>query len=246
MSSSVNTGNELSALTGTLATGDEPSKKRVKLKDYDLMPAQMLNCMGASGVETVSLEILTKAMAKGNKAAVYFTEFCDEMDARKGIAVSRLAEVQLAAGVRLKQPLYRNQLLPELYEAAMDEFATLEPSFKTLMGKSIRLQSAGESAGSVAYGSNTAGRVPSEVNAAAKRVYEWTLAPTSKWRSLLTLLGAGGLFYSTAVHEKVNRAYVKYGLDEQVTEEQYVGWCKGRLCPNAPDEQDDLVGLAGG
>ena len=59
----------------------------------------------------------------------------------------------------------------------------------------------------------------------------------------MTPLGAGGLFYCTAVHEKVNRAYIKYGLDEQVTEEQYAGWCKGRLCPDAPNEQDDLVGL---
>ena len=69
--------NELSELTGALKTGDEPKKKRLKLKGYDLVPAQMLNCMGASGVETVSLEKLAKAMAKGNKAAIYFTEFCD-------------------------------------------------------------------------------------------------------------------------------------------------------------------------
>ena len=68
--------------------------------------AQMLNCMGASGVETVPLDKLAKAMAKGNKAAIYFTEFCDDLASRKGIAVSRLAEIQLAAGARLSLPIY--------------------------------------------------------------------------------------------------------------------------------------------
>ena len=125
----------------------------------------------------------------------------------------------------------------------MGEFAELEPSFKELMGKDIQLQSAGESAGSIAYGSRTQGRVPTEVQEAAKIIWDWTLEPRSKWRSLITLLGAGGLFYCTAVHEKVNRAYLKHGQAESVTEEQYAGWCKERLCPDAPTEQDDLAGL---
>ena len=133
--------------------------------------------------------------------------------------------------------------MPELYEAAMKEFEELEPSFKKLMGKDIQLQSAGESAGSIAYGSKTQGKVPTEVDEAAKIIYKWTLEPRSKGRSLVTLLGAGGLFYCTAVHEKVNRAYLKHGQDASVTEEQYAGWCKERLCPDAPTEQDDLAGL---
>ena len=39
---------------------------------------------------------------------------------------------------------------------------------------------------------------------------------------------------------KQNRAYLKYGLDERVTEEQYA---VRRLCPGTVNEQDDLVGL---
>ena len=77
-------------------------KKRVKLKGYDLMQAQMLNCMGASGVETIPLngkealplDGVTAAMAKGNRAAAYFTEFYDEPAPRKGIAISRVAELE--------------------------------------------------------------------------------------------------------------------------------------------------------
>ena len=113
------------------------------------------------------------------------------------------------------------------------------------MGKDIQLQSSGESAGSIAYGSKSQGKAPKAVEDAAKIIYDWTLGPRSKWRSLVTLLGAGGLFYCTAVHEKVNRAYIKHGLAEPVTEEQYAGWCNARLCPDAPNEQDDLAGLMG-
>ena len=234
---------ELSELKDALKPSEEPRKKRHKMKNYDLMPAQVLNPMGASGVETVSLEAMAKTMAKGNKSVLYFTEFCDEHDARKGVAVSRLSEIQLAAGVRLRLQIYKDQLLPELYDAAMAEFATLEPSFKQLYGKDIQLTSTGESVGSIAYGSKTTGRVSAEVRDAAETIWNWTRQPTSRWRSLITLLGAGGLFYNTAVHEKVNRAYLTHGQDEPVTEEQYAGWCKERLCPDAPTECDDLAGL---
>ena len=152
--------NELSELAGTLKTNGEPKKKRQKLKGYDLVPAQMLNCMGASGVETVTLEKLATAMAKGNKMAIYFTEFCDDLGSRKGIAVSRLAEVQLAAGERLSQDIWKAHLKPVLYQAAMLEFADLKPSFTVLMGKDIQLQSTGESAGSIAYGSKSQVKCP--------------------------------------------------------------------------------------
>ena len=234
---------ELSELASTLKTNGEPKKKRQKLKGYDLVPAQMLNCMGASGVETVTLEKLAKAMAKGNKMAIYFTEFCDDLGSRKGIAVSRLAEVQLAAGERLGQDIWKAHLKPVLYQAAMLEFETLKPSFTVLMGKDIQLQSTGERTGSIAYGSKSQSKVPREVDAVAKVIYNWTLQQTSKWRSLVTLLSAGGLFYCTAVHEKVNRAYIKHGMGGSVTLDNYQAWCKARLCPENPDELDDLAGI---
>ena len=68
--------NELSELAEHL-TKASGSKKRRKLKTYDLVPAQLLNSMGVSGVETITLEKLATAMSKGNKMAIYFTEFCD-------------------------------------------------------------------------------------------------------------------------------------------------------------------------
>ena len=111
--------NELSELADTLTTTGGSKKKRQKLKSYDLVPAQMLNSMGVSGVETVTLEKLATAMSKGNKMAIYFTEFCDDLGSRKGIAVSRLAEVQLAAGERLSMDIWRVHVKEVLYQAAM-------------------------------------------------------------------------------------------------------------------------------
>ena len=236
--------NELSELAEHL-TKASGSKKRRKLKTYDLVPAQLLNSMGVSGVETITLEKLATAMSKGNKMAIYFTEFCDDMGSRKGIAVSRLAEVQLAAGERLSMDIWRVHVKEVLYQAAMTEFASLKPSFTMLMGKNIHLQATGESAGSIAYGSTNRGRPPTEVEAAAKIIYNWTLQHTSKWRSLVTLLSAGGLFYCTAVHEKVNRAYIKHGMEGSVTLDKYQAWCRARLCPVDPDELDDLAGISG-
>ena len=44
------------AVTQEADPAPKPTARRVKLKPYDLMPAQMLNPMGASSVETIALE----------------------------------------------------------------------------------------------------------------------------------------------------------------------------------------------
>ena len=56
----------------------EPAKKRTCLRHYDLVPAQMLNPMGASGIEQAPLKTLWETMQKGNKATSYFSEYCSE------------------------------------------------------------------------------------------------------------------------------------------------------------------------
>ena len=47
----------------------EPKAKRSKLRPYDLLPGQLLNPMGASGVDKIELEKLAKVQGTGNKAA---------------------------------------------------------------------------------------------------------------------------------------------------------------------------------
>ena len=87
---------ELAAIEGALVNSEEPKAKRTKLKPYDLLPAQMLNSMGGSGVETIDLAKLALVQAKGDKATQYYTEICDELASRKGIALSRMKGAKAA------------------------------------------------------------------------------------------------------------------------------------------------------
>ena len=66
----------------------EPAAKRTKLRHYDLLPAQVLNAMGCSGIEAVELMALWGKMQAGNKTAASFYEFCFDSSERHGIALS--------------------------------------------------------------------------------------------------------------------------------------------------------------
>ncbi len=183
----------------------------------------------------------TDAMANGNKAASFFGDSCDPLSKRKGVAISRLSEVQLLNGEQLQQEDYKKHINKELYNAAMAEFTALEPSFKVLMGKGISMDDDDtvETVGRIAYGSssNKDYKKAEDVNQAVKVVYEWLEQPASKLRSLTALLSGGALFYVASVHEKCHRAYINHGYtkddkQEKVTEEDYAAWARARLCNN--------------
>ena len=53
---SVGVGNQCDPVTRGADPAPRPKARRLKLKPYDLMPAQILNPMGASSVETIALE----------------------------------------------------------------------------------------------------------------------------------------------------------------------------------------------
>ena len=61
-----------------------PAAKRVRLKVYDLAPAQALNSMGVSRIESIGLLELEKMLSAGNKAAKFFSECADDDPERKG------------------------------------------------------------------------------------------------------------------------------------------------------------------
>ena len=128
--------------------------------------------MGESGIQTASLEKLAKAMAAGNKAALFFNELCDEDSQRKGVSISRFAEVWLKVGAKLKDKNYATYLDKKLYDAAMKEWTDLEASMKVLMGKGISMDDeTTESVGRIAYGSmSSENKTPAEVDGAAKKV----------------------------------------------------------------------------
>ena len=227
---------DLAVLEAGMEKKAEPAAKRAKLKPYDLLPSQVLNAMGESGIQTTSLKQLADVQARGNKAAAYFTELCDENLGRKHVAVSRLSEVQLQTGEKiLKTNYYKKYIDSKLYDPAMREFEELRPSFKTLLGKDVWTADSGQSLSSIIY---------SGAGAAAKKVYDWLQKKESKWRQLQVLLSSGGLFYVASVHERSHRAYIAHGEKDPVTVEAYQKWCCDRLCgEGAPAALNDLEGL---
>ena len=84
-SESVGVSIQWDAVTQEADLAPKPTARRVKLKPWDLMPAQMLNNMGASSVQ----------------AAPHFSELCDLDPNRKAIAMSRISEVNLKTGAKL-------------------------------------------------------------------------------------------------------------------------------------------------
>jgi len=131
----------------------QPLEKRRTLKSYDLMPSQILNPMGESGVVRTALKDIYESMAKGNKAAQFFSELCDQDPGRKGIAISRLCEVWLKIGKTLfaeKGP-YAKHLKDETYKKAHDDFKKIEGSLNECMGKGIAMEEKAMTVGQIAY-----------------------------------------------------------------------------------------------
>jgi hypothetical protein len=100
--------------------------KRRKLRSYDLLPSQALNSMGASSVETMSLKEQHDTVKKGNKAVDFFSEWGDEDTNRKGIAVSRLAEVMLQLHTRMHDKATEQVIKPDILSKANKELDELK------------------------------------------------------------------------------------------------------------------------
>jgi hypothetical protein len=246
---------ELASDAMSRAGDGQPKEKRIKLKAYDQMSAQVFNPNGESGIHKTALDKLAKAMAAGNKAAAYFSELCDPMPKRKGVAISRLAEVQLLNGEKLHEPVYKKHINKELYDKAIKEFKELKPAFTVLMGKGLSMEDddTAETVGRIAYAGSSSGdfRNAEDVNLAAKKVYAWLQKPSSELRQLTAFLSGGGLFYVSSVHEKCHRAYIKHGYTNsenaptEATEEMYATWARARLCSSqtgpTPSDLDGLM-----
>ena len=194
----------------------EPPKKRVCLRHYDLVPAQMLNPMGASGIEQAPLKTLWDTMQKGNKATSYFSEYCSEDAGRQAIALSRFCEVMLAAIHRLLAPISAKVLKQEIYVEAMKEAQAIKPHLAVLN----RGRSSGAAPSSIrglAYASSPSSAAdPAAVRAAAEHIYDWLKKEKSMLRSLVAFCSGSGLFFVAQCHDKSSRAFLDcYGLSKE-------------------------------
>jgi hypothetical protein len=82
--------------------------------------------MGASSVETMSLKEQHDTVKKGNKAVDFFSEWGDEDTNRKGIAVSRLAEVMLQLHTRMHDKATEQVIKPDILSKANKELDELK------------------------------------------------------------------------------------------------------------------------
>ena len=213
----------------------EPLKKRVCLRHYDLVPAQMLNPMGASGIEAAPMKTLWETMQKGNKVTSYFSEYCSEDSDRQAIALSRFCEVMIAAIRRLLDPLSNKVIKETVYTEACKEAQDLMPYLQALN----RGRSGGSAPSSIrglAYASSPAVAAdPTAVRTAAEFVYDWLKKEKSMLRSIVAFLSGSGLFFVAQCHEKSSRAFLEcYGL----TKEQFVAMAA--VAPAARPATNDL------
>ena len=188
--------------------------KRRKLRHYDLLPAQVLNPMGVSGVETVDLGRLWENMCAGNKAAEAFSELCFQEPERRGVALSRLAEVMVTTIKRFTESEHFELIMKaDIYQAAKAEALELLPHFQALCAGRGSVDLRSGSIRSVAYYRPTA--APSDLGESSDKVFDWLSKTSSPFRSVVALLSSGGLFYVAYCHEKGARAWLKSGIDQE-------------------------------
>ena len=145
---------------------EEPSKKRQKLKGFEPPPDQVC------------------AMLKGKKTGLSSRNYVAS-PVRQGVAISRLAEVYLKAGEKLKLHIEK-QNLTDKFKETMEEYAGLEPSFKVLVGKGITMKDEQtETTGGIAYGSSAESKAPAEIDDAVNKVYAFLQQPNSRLRSFM-------------------------------------------------------------
>ena len=211
-----------------------PAAKRTKLKAYDLAPAQALNSMGVSRIESIGLLELEHMLSAGNKVAKYFSEYADDDPERKGVAISRMSQVMCLAMERLEGDVASKVLDKSVLRDAMKEVSEMKPYFTTLNGG----MNSGNGSKSLKYATISAlPKSEKDITFAAQKVFEWLNKPTSVLRSLLSFLSGGGCWYVCAVHEKSSRAYIKKGMSEQV----FIDSSIKRLMKSGPaDDGDDM------
>lgn len=209
----------------------EPKPKRMKLKTWDLMPAQSLNSMGLSNIEGMTFDQIRKAASKGNKQVFAFSEFADKDPKRQGIAVSRLAAVLSIAFDRLYDKNTELLIKEKLYAAAKKEAEPLRKACTVLNGGTKGMS---ESV-SLRYAKSYASKTEEEVQQAAKVLYDWLVLERSSLRSVLAVLSGAGIWYVAQCHEKTARAFVE---DMNLTE--FTRIAKARLCTDSAQYAGDF------
>lgn len=206
---------DIAPVLQTLLTKDDssepPAKKRKFLRHYDLLPAQLLNPMGRSNYDNASLQKLWDWMKKGNKAAAYSSELCDEDHERQVVGISRFCQV-LDAAIQtfLDSKSLKAILHDKVYQKTREEASTMQPYLQKLILTNYEHRV--RSIRGIAYEKNVPAKElpsPSELLAAYDKVVHFVKhAETSILLATLRVLSEGGIWYTAHVQFMGMASYV--------------------------------------
>ena len=192
-----------------------PPAKRVCLRHYDLPPMQLLNPMGESGIDRLSLEKLWQLLKAGDRQAESFCNLCFEDKRRQSIGISQLSEVLMHLCDKVRTcPFLPLLIKEEVLSEVKKEAEALYPHLKVLNQGAIGRTPSTQTLRQAAYAGNTAGGTPESIDAqkrAAKELHQWLSQERSKLRGFIAALSANGVFFVAQAHEKAGRVYVRYG-----------------------------------
>ena len=219
-------------------TMSKDGPKRKQLRRYERVAAQAFHPEAKAITHSCSLGELWTMASKGNDTVAYFTEWADPTDARRGVALSRLAQSLLVCFSELQKPAYGAVLHPKVAEALASEIKGLLPSLSILNGGKA-------SPGALATLSQPSGAGCADedsVREAAAKLFEWLAAERSPLRQAMALLSAGGVFYGAHTAERTARAFLSEN-GGRGNQELFVHAAVARLCGRSPDEVADDTDL---
>ena len=214
---------------------EENAEKRRLLRRYDHLAVQALNPFGVSEIDRATLSQLWEIICNGNKATSYFAEWPDKDIYRKGIAISRLAQVLVNAIEVLEDEKFARLLDKNTMKMACEEGKKLLPALRTLNGGKASQTVRKVTLGTLGVKAEP-GRPEQEVEQAAKVLYEWISKQQSTLRALLSFLSQGGVFYAAACADKAARAYAKCSSEDETV---FIQAAKARLCSGKKDKEED-------
>ena len=213
----------------------KPEDRRTKLRRYDHIAAQALNAQGVAAIKTAPLGQLWSVIKAGNWSTMYFSEFADNSDYRRGVAISRFAECLKNLPDAIADPAVTAIIKPDLHAKVKAEVKRMEPIFNVLFGG----KSAESSKPSLfSMGTIQTAKKKKDVEDAAKKLFAFLQNPSSTLRSFLNIMSYGGLFYAAMVHEKTARAAVSKA-GGSITEEEFCRAAVARLCTDTPTDGED-------
>ena len=122
---------------------DEAMEKRTKLRRYDQVGPQLLQVAEVSSIHECSYKKLWKWAKEGGYKVALHSEWCSEDPYRRGVALSRFAEVMLQVGVALTDKTWDKVLLPAILETVRKDFEKHKESLEVLYGGKTQTKKGG-------------------------------------------------------------------------------------------------------